>query len=293
MRLANSELPRSPLRPDLTSRDLLNERLGTRRWRTYLAAFLITCAVHLALLFLWKPDLDILPQFALAYDSFGLEVSLITATPADDPIETPTELDTDPAALGATVPFRAESEVHDSIAAQVAKIDDSTSAQPEPTPIENPPAESELHDPIAAQVAKVDDSSTSAQPEPTLVEKKPEANSKSRSAESRKGNARGRESAARPLLGSASARPSYLHNPHPPYPEEARRARQEGVVTLRVSIDSAGRVKAVRVERASGYPMLDQSALNTVRYRWRFKPAISNGLKVAAEVSVPIRFSLD
>jgi protein TonB len=44
------------------------------------------------------------------------------------------------------------------------------------------------------------------------------------------------------------------------------------------------------VLKSSGYDMLDQSALETVRARWRFIPARRDGVPVADTVQVPIRF---
>jgi protein TonB len=97
---------------------------------------------------------------------------------------------------------------------------------------------------------------------------------------------------ARSSPGADSARPGYLSNPHPAYPEAARVARQQGVVTLRVGVDASGRVAGVQITRSSGFPLLDERAQNTVSQRWRFKPARAGGVPVASEVVVPIRFTL-
>lgn len=86
--------------------------------------------------------------------------------------------------------------------------------------------------------------------------------------------------------------PSYLQNPPPPYPEEARRAKQEGRVLLRVGVDGTGNVSVVKVSQSSGFPVLDQAALVTVA-KWRFKPARMAGIAVSTEVMVPILFRLE
>ncbi|HRJ72949.1 MAG TPA: energy transducer TonB, partial [Terrimicrobiaceae bacterium] len=92
--------------------------------------------------------------------------------------------------------------------------------------------------------------------------------------------------------GSASAKPGYLHNPHPSYPELSRSAGHQGVVLLRVSVNERGRVTAVSLLKSSGYEMLDERARTAVQ-KWIFKPARVDGTAIATQVDVPVRFSLD
>jgi periplasmic protein TonB len=80
-------------------------------------------------------------------------------------------------------------------------------------------------------------------------------------------------------------------NSPPIYPREALDAGREGVVRLRVSVAADGTVESLRVEVSSGDSSLDSSALTAVR-QWRFKPAERGGVAVAAEVVVPVRFSI-
>jgi protein TonB len=82
-------------------------------------------------------------------------------------------------------------------------------------------------------------------------------------------------------------------NPLPPYPLVARRLGKEGVVVLEVVVAPDGRPTDVRVVQSAGFPALDESALATVRDRWRFVPARRNGIGVESRVTVPIRFRLD
>lgn len=77
----------------------------------------------------------------------------------------------------------------------------------------------------------------------------------------------------------------------PPYPEEARAERLEGVVLLLVSVDAAGRVADAQIVSSSGHPLLDRAALDSVR-SWRFEPARTHGSAVAARVEIPIRFQI-
>lgn len=91
----------------------------------------------------------------------------------------------------------------------------------------------------------------------------------------------------------ASARPAYGTNPKPPYPLAARRLGVEGVVTLDVVVRPDGSPAEVRVRRSSGSPLLDDSAVETVRSKWRFTPARRGATPVESRVTFPIRFALD
>jgi protein TonB len=83
----------------------------------------------------------------------------------------------------------------------------------------------------------------------------------------------------------------YLNNPKPTYPRLSRQLREEGVVMLRVYVLPSGLPDTVELKRSSGSARLDEVALSTVR-RWRFVPARSGEVAVAAWVLVPIAFSL-
>jgi len=83
----------------------------------------------------------------------------------------------------------------------------------------------------------------------------------------------------------------YLDNPKPPYPSASRRMGEEGEVRLRVHVDTAGQAQQIEVYRGSGFPRLDQAALDTVK-QWRFVPARQGDQPIPAWVIVPIQFSL-
>lgn len=61
---------------------------------------------------------------------------------------------------------------------------------------------------------------------------------------------------------------------------------------LRVFVQANGSVGEVTVSQSSGFAILDESAVKTVRERWRFVPARLDGHPVASWVEVPIRFVL-
>lgn len=83
--------------------------------------------------------------------------------------------------------------------------------------------------------------------------------------------------------------PQFLMRYKPPYPEEARAQRMEGVVMLLVSVDAAGRVLSAQLSQSSGHDVLDRAALAAIR-TWRFVPAHQADQAVPATVEVPIRF---
>jgi protein TonB len=85
---------------------------------------------------------------------------------------------------------------------------------------------------------------------------------------------------------------AYGAAPAPEYPIDARRMEQQGVVTLRVLVAADGSTKRVEIARSSGFQLLDTVALDTVRERWRFVPAMRDGAAVESWVMVPIRFAL-
>jgi protein TonB len=58
------------------------------------------------------------------------------------------------------------------------------------------------------------------------------------------------------------------------YPPDAERAGIEGSVRLRVALDQRGRVSSVRVLRGLGYG-LDQAAVDAMKHRCKFTPAIA------------------
>ena len=95
------------------------------------------------------------------------------------------------------------------------------------------------------------------------------------------------------VAGSEQSRPLRpISNPAPDYPREAIRRRLEGTVKLRVQIGLDGQVQSVSVAESSGYAMLDESALRTIR-RWKFSPRLQDGKPVTSSALIPVRFHLD
>ena len=84
----------------------------------------------------------------------------------------------------------------------------------------------------------------------------------------------------------------YLNNPAPAYPLLSRRNGEAGKVLLLVQVTAQGTAAQVELKQGSGFPRLDEAALNAVR-KWRFVPARRGDEAVAASVLVPLTFRLD
>jgi protein TonB len=76
----------------------------------------------------------------------------------------------------------------------------------------------------------------------------------------------------------------------PRYPPQEARRCIGGEVMLRVTIDAAGTVLDVAVERSSRNRNLDRSAMDAAR-RWRFNAGLRNGQAVGGAVLVPVNFT--
>jgi protein TonB len=87
-------------------------------------------------------------------------------------------------------------------------------------------------------------------------------------------------------------RADYLNNPRPPYPMVARRMGYHGKVILNVEVLAEGKAGQVLLHQSSGYEILDNAALQTVK-SWRFSPARRFGQPVTLWFLVPIKFSLE
>lgn len=83
--------------------------------------------------------------------------------------------------------------------------------------------------------------------------------------------------------------PQVLEGRGPVYPPGARAAKLEGTVLVQVRVGVDGRVMQARILHS--IPELDAAAIDAV-CRWRFRPALSRGRRVACWVAVPVEFAL-
>jgi TonB family protein len=75
----------------------------------------------------------------------------------------------------------------------------------------------------------------------------------------------------------------------PIYPDEALRARVQGVVIVEARIEADGTILHARILRS--IPMLDQAALDAVR-QWEFTPTLQDGRPVPVMMTMTVQFSL-
>jgi protein TonB len=78
----------------------------------------------------------------------------------------------------------------------------------------------------------------------------------------------------------------------PPYPPGAVRAEQEGAVELEIYVLPNGRVGDARVLRSTGFALLDQSAVDEAKRRWRLQPATRDGVPFAQWHKLRVVFEL-
>ena len=60
--------------------------------------------------------------------------------------------------------------------------------------------------------------------------------------------------------------------PPPEYPPQALRNHYQGTVTIEIMVDASGGITSLKVQKSSGYAVLDEAALEVVKRRWRFPP---------------------
>lgn len=79
------------------------------------------------------------------------------------------------------------------------------------------------------------------------------------------------------------------------YPAEARRANQQGIVSISLTVDPTGKAVTCEVTLTSGFPSLDAVTCDVAMRRSRFTPARNAlGQAVSATYDVPnVRWELD
>jgi periplasmic protein TonB len=93
------------------------------------------------------------------------------------------------------------------------------------------------------------------------------------------------------VVGNGVKPPVPVYQPLPAYTEEARKARAEGVVSIQAIVRKDGTVDSFKVIRGLGFG-LDESAINTIATKWRFKPGTLNGVAVDVQANIEVSFRL-
>jgi TonB family protein len=91
------------------------------------------------------------------------------------------------------------------------------------------------------------------------------------------------------LLQPDGTPPVLLMSVPPPLTEEARKASICGILIIRATIRANGTVDSFKVIKGLGYGM-EESAINTIATKWRFKPATKNGVPIDTECAIEGRF---
>ena len=84
--------------------------------------------------------------------------------------------------------------------------------------------------------------------------------------------------------------PRQTHAPKAKYPENERKARHRGVVTLGVVVGSDGVPRDISV-LSSLSPDFDKAAIDALR-QWKFSPATKDGKPEAVRIAVDVDFDL-
>ena len=188
---------------------------------------------------------------------------------------------------------------------QIQKPKSTSTPQPSPQPTAPviPPKESPVPEPV---VKPEPEPSPTPKVDPAIVKKQRQAKAarereiaRKRIEEKRRQKLtaqkaeNARKKAATAAAGQRTvSKPSGISQPKPKYPPAARRAGQQGTVTLSFTIGSSGKVISARIAKSSGYILLDNAAISAIR-GWRFKPARNAlGEPVSYSYTLPVPFRL-
>lgn len=90
-------------------------------------------------------------------------------------------------------------------------------------------------------------------------------------------------------IGGNISTPKLLRRIDPEYPIMAQRAQVQGIVVLEASVDTTGRVRAVKALRA--HPLLERAAIDAVE-QWQYEPLMLNGVATPFVLTVTVSFSI-
>jgi protein TonB len=79
----------------------------------------------------------------------------------------------------------------------------------------------------------------------------------------------------------------------PPYPPGEIRAGNTGTADIEIYVLPNGRVGDARIVKSTGFPALDQSALDEAKRKWRLTPATRDGVPFAQWHRLRVTFKLN
>jgi TonB family protein len=91
-------------------------------------------------------------------------------------------------------------------------------------------------------------------------------------------------------VGNGVKPPRARSMPNPEYSEEARQAHIEGIVVLKLVVDTDGKPSNITVVQSLGSG-LDEKAIEALQ-KWRFSPATRDGKPVRVAINVEVSFHL-
>lgn len=101
-----------------------------------------------------------------------------------------------------------------------------------------------------------------------------------------------KESEANVENADTSRAPVLVKNVDPKYPEQAFRDGIEGIVWLKVVIDSAGKVTDATITEDSGKDVGFEEAALEAAYKTKWKPALEKGRPISIYVTYKIEFAI-
>ena len=101
-----------------------------------------------------------------------------------------------------------------------------------------------------------------------------------------------------PVAGDCRANPGSQPTPAPDevrghwfYPSISQLKHEEGSVDLKISLTDEGTMRDALIEKTSGFPRLDEAALQYAREKYRYRLAAGEDMPLVARVTV--KFDLD
>lgn len=92
-------------------------------------------------------------------------------------------------------------------------------------------------------------------------------------------------------IGDGVSAPVPIFKVEPEYTQEARDAKLQGTVMLRVEVDQEGIPRNIEVVKQLGLG-LDENAVKALR-KWRFRPGMKEGKRVRVQAVVEMAFRLN
>ncbi len=86
-----------------------------------------------------------------------------------------------------------------------------------------------------------------------------------------------------------TVKPSLIHKVEPRYPEKARKAGIEGMVVLKVLVDTSGNIETTEIVKS--IPQLDEAAVEAAS-QFKFKPGQVDQKAVRTWMTIPFNFRL-